>query len=279
MHHYKKLMIIIPICALIGAAAYFILPTPVDWRDSYRPAALLMLSGHSPFEIRSFYNAPWILIPLIPLALLPVRMGGATLVIINILIIFWLGKSFKVNPIMLAISFPAFFLILYGQIDGLVLSGLLLPQWLGVVLLSTKPQIGLWVIVFYFYEKILAKEWRKVLTLFFPLVACFTISFLMYGQWMTSDNMSTVINFGHNSSLWPTSMMFGIPLLLSGYRQQNIRYVMMATPLLSPYVGPHSWLIALLAIPWPSFFILTCISSWSFLILWGRALGEVLTSR
>jgi hypothetical protein len=276
MNFKKQLLIVMLICVIFGIVSYFVLPDPVDWHDSYYPAALKMLSGHSPFEISTFYNAPWILIPFIPLILLPERMGGAVFFSINLFLIYCIGKKFKVHPVILALSFPACFLLLYGQVDGLVLAGLLLPQWLGVLLLIAKPQIGVWVIIYYFYMHLRTRQWKKLFFLFASLVACYALSYLLYGPWMSQNNLFAAISYPHNSSLWPVSIMFGLPLLVAGLREQNIRYVMMATPLLSPYVGPHSWLIFLVAIPWFDFFVLTTLSSWSFLIIWWRPLGEVL---
>src|SRR5262245_62932909 len=46
-----------------------------DWKNTYRPAALAVAHGRSPYTVEIYYAAPWAVIPLIPFALLPERFG------------------------------------------------------------------------------------------------------------------------------------------------------------------------------------------------------------
>lgn len=59
------------IAVLVLASIY--LPVGVDWRDTFRPAALMLLAGKSPFAVDIFFAAPWNLLPLIPFALAQTR--------------------------------------------------------------------------------------------------------------------------------------------------------------------------------------------------------------
>lgn len=56
--------------ALVVVAASW-LPPGIDWRDTYRPAALAIVSGRSPYNVDIYFAAPWALLPLAPFALLP----------------------------------------------------------------------------------------------------------------------------------------------------------------------------------------------------------------
>ena len=65
------------------------LPPGIDWRLTYRPATLALLRGGNPYALEvspqaPFFAAPWGLLPLIPLALLPVEVGRALLLVISL---------------------------------------------------------------------------------------------------------------------------------------------------------------------------------------------------
>ena len=69
----------------ITVVAALFLPYGVDWRLAIRPGCLAMLNGKSPFETVPYFGfAPWALIPLLPLALLPENIGRAILFLISI---------------------------------------------------------------------------------------------------------------------------------------------------------------------------------------------------
>jgi hypothetical protein len=56
----------------------------VDWKWAYQPAVLALLEGISPYEAGGFYNPPWILLPLIPVALFPLPLGTAIMYVLNL---------------------------------------------------------------------------------------------------------------------------------------------------------------------------------------------------
>nr|MBN1228760.1 hypothetical protein [Anaerolineae bacterium] len=70
------------VVVLIGLAAVMVagstalfLPVGPDFKDVYRPAARELLITGNPFRNEGFFNAPWGLLPLVPLAFLPERIG------------------------------------------------------------------------------------------------------------------------------------------------------------------------------------------------------------
>jgi hypothetical protein len=255
---------------IIGSVGYFVLPNPVDWTIFYRPAALELVAGRSPYTVGSFFNAPWILIPLIPFAVLPFRMGVAALFATNIALFIYLGwrtSKRALSIVFLLLSLPVMISILFGQIDALVLLGLFLPRPIGLLLLLTKPQLGIFIALFWLIE-----AWReggtvRVIRVFWPTVIAFLISFLLFGFWPANPDLSGIINTDHNTSLWPGSLMIGVPLLIYAFRTRQQPFVLLATPFLSPYVAPQSWSIALLGLmQFEAEMIGASIASWGMFV-------------
>jgi len=88
----QRIIIGIGIVAAVALvwAMVVVLPDGIDWRQTYRPAALALLSFKTPYSmevtpVAPFVAAPWGLIPLIPLALLPLKVGRAVLMLISLL--------------------------------------------------------------------------------------------------------------------------------------------------------------------------------------------------
>ena len=255
---------------LIGAVAYFALPDPIDWNISYRIAALKALSGQSPYGVEPFFNPPWVLIPLIPFAVLPYRLGVAALFTANLFVFVYLGKLMGARPaafVAFLCSFPVVFCLLFGQIDGLVLLGLFLPRPLGLIFLLAKPQIGAAVAVFWFIEAWRAGGWKQAVRTFIPVTAAFLLSFLLYGFWPVTSNPGSLVNLGHNTSVWPLSLAIGFPLLIYAIRSRKRDFALMSAPFFSPYVTPQSWSSALLGlIPFQYEMIAASLASWALAI-------------
>jgi hypothetical protein len=235
----------------IGIAAYYFLPNPVDWTLFYRPAALALVSGSSPYTIGSFFNAPWILLPLIPFALLPYRVGVAAWFVANLAIFLYICWRMAARPIAGAAfmcSLPVIVSLLFGQVDGLVLLGLFLPRYLGLMLLLAKPQIGIVVALFLLVEIWRESGWKQVIKTFAPVTVLFLISFALFGLWPLAYNPASLISTDHNTSLWPGSLMIGLPLIVYAFRTRRENFAWMSAPFFSPYVAPQSWSVALLGL-------------------------------
>ena len=254
----------------VGIAAYYLLPNPVDWTIFYRPAALALISGTSPFTVGFFFNAPWILLPLIPFALLPYRIGVAALFIANLSIFFYIGLRMAARPLALiayCCSLPVIATLLFGQVDGLVLLGLFLPRPLGLLFLLAKPQIGVVVALFWFIETWRVSGWKQVLKTFAPVTGLFLISFVLFGFWPLRYDIGSLISADHNTSMWPGSFMIGLPLLFYAIRTRRENFAWISAPFFSPYVAPQSWSIALLGLMHSDIEIAAAsIASWSLFI-------------
>lgn len=268
----SKVVVVFTGIVLVGLAvvAYYVLPDPVDWTIFYRPATIELLSGRTPYSVGSFFNPPWILVPLIPFALLPFRVGVVALFAANFIIFLFIGRALKARPvayIALFCSLPVLVCLLFGQIDGLALLGLFMPRWLGLIFLMAKPQIGWVIAVFWLVEAWREGKLKRVALTFSPVVGLFLLSFLLYGFWPLDPDIAGIFATNHNTSLWPGSIVVGLPLLVYALRRRKEGMALIASPFLSPYLSPQSWVIALLGlIPYELEMVAASLASWVFFL-------------
>jgi hypothetical protein len=64
------------VCIVVYILSLF-LPLGIDWDETFLPAALELLTGHSPYTITGFFNPFWTPIPILPFAWLPSSIGRA----------------------------------------------------------------------------------------------------------------------------------------------------------------------------------------------------------
>jgi hypothetical protein len=252
---------------ILGISAYFFLPNPIDWTISYRPAALTILSGESPYNGNlPIYNPPWTLLPLIPFALLPYRIGVGCLFVANFVAFIYVGWRLGGNLITigaLITSFPVAFSLLFGQVDALVYLGLVLPRSIGLFFIMSKPQIGIVVAIFWLVEEWKEGGWKQTLRTFFPVFVAFLLSFIIYGTWPLNILSHDLIHARHNTSLWPLSIPIGLPLLIYALRKRKQNFALLSGPFFSPYVAPLSWSFSLLGLlHFLSDMVAVCLSFW-----------------
>ncbi len=225
-----------------------------DWHATFRPAALEILHGRSPYNAKGFFNPPWAAILLIPFAILPENVGWDLLVIAALGVYAYVAHKLGANKLTIAIlllSPPSLHGILIGNIDWLALLGIVLPPWLGLFFLAIKPQVSVIVILYLFFS-----EWKqggpaRVLKTFLPVGLASVLSVIIFGPWFLK--IPTLDKLAANDSLFPMSLPIGLALTVAAFRKNDIRYSMMASPLFSPYLLFYSWIGAFLALapqPW-----------------------------
>jgi len=228
--------------------AYAYLPDGIDWRDTYRPAALKLLAGQSPYDVLIFFAAPWGLIPLAPFALLPVRFGRVALFVVGMATFaftaYRLGGR-KITLIAFFLSPPVLHGLLNGNIEWLPLLGFILPPRVGLLFVSVKPQIGIGVAAFWLFQSWRAGGAKESLRVFAPLIVSLAVSFVLFGLWPLRFQETLALTRGYNASLWPMSLPIGAVLLVKSLRRNDIKPAMAASPFLSPYVLLHAWAGAL----------------------------------
>lgn len=232
---------------IIGAIKVF--PFGPDWTDAFYPAARRLLSGKNPYDIEDFMYVPWSLIPVIPLGLFPVKVGGALFLVLSMAGFAVAAYRMGASPSSLGafmISPPVVHCLLNGNYDWMPLLGFTLPPRIGIFLAIIKPQIGFPVIFFWIVEAWRTGGWREVLRVSWPAALAFLISLLLFGWWPLK--WLDAPSFSWNASLFPWTIPLGIWLMYSAIIKRDIRYAMPAGACLSPYIVFHSWSSALLPI-------------------------------
>lgn len=236
---------------MLAASGSLYLPPGIDWRDTYRPATLALLSGQSPYSVDIFFSAPWALVPLIPFALLPENVGRAVLFLLSLGSFAFTAQRLGAKPpalIAFLLSPPVMHCLLNSNIEWLPLLGFVLPPQLGLFFIAIKPQIGLGVGLFWLIEAWRNGGWREVVRVFWPVSLTLLISFVLFGLWPVRFQDTMTLTRAYNASLWPSSIPVGLALLVAAVRKRNIKYAMASSPCLSPYVLLHAWVGALASI-------------------------------
>lgn len=246
----------------------------IDWEYAFRPAALALLRFESPFTITPFYSVPWVLLPLLPFAILPEWVGRFFVQIIGLIAYAYLANHFtsrKSEVIIFMLSPMVLQNLFYANIDSLALLGLILPPVYGLFFVFVKPQIGLGIALYWLYEAILEK---RAIRTFAPFACALLLTFLLFGLWPLRFNQLLSINASIgviNTSLFPWSLPLGIFFILAAWRKSDQRFAIAASPFLSPHVMFYSWAVCLLPIlsskKW--FYLGWAISWLAFIIFMG----------
>lgn len=223
---------------ILGLIALFaeIWPDAVDFQTAYYPVARDWLHGDMKLYDSTkydFYNLPWMMVLLVPLALLPVSVAQAVVVVGSMLIILTSIHLFRqVAPIpgwlvLLAIAnLHTFDLLIRGQIDAVQLAGIMLgwialrkhrPYWLGVALalLATKPlNVALTGLLFLIELRTWPRaDWIKVLGLPVLLLALSPLIAGWHWPWDYVTAMRENPPSAHRSfSIWRTAPEQGWPI-------------------------------------------------------------------
>ena len=257
-NNLRAVLLILVALALVIAAMAIFLPPGVDWQYGFRPAVFQFLAGRSPYDVVpsaagtpqaiSIFNAPWMLIPLIPIALLPVKIGRAVLVMVSLISLGYVAFRMGARPLaigLLLVSPPVVHGLLTGNVDWLAVLGFIMPPQIGLFFTAIKPQVGVAVGVFWLVEAWRQGGWRSVLKTFGPFTAVLLVSMLLYGAWPLRFGQQAGLQ---SASLWPMSIPVGLGLLAAALQKRKIKFAMAASPCLSPYLMMHSWVVALLAV-------------------------------
>lgn len=246
-YRYLILALIVAAFLMLVFPLAKILPPGVDWHLAYRPAALAVLEGRSPYSVEGFFNAPWAILVHLPFALFPEEIGRAALFLIGCGAYGLVAYRFGATPLALTafmVSPPVLHGLLNSNIDWLALLGFIMPPQLGLFFVVIKPQVGIGVMLFWLYQSWKEGGWRQVVRVFSPISILLLISFMMFGLWPLRFQQE--VSLWWNASLWPISIPVGLVLMVSSIRFKDMRYAIPAGPCLSPYVLLHSWVGALL---------------------------------
>jgi len=138
--------------------------------------------------------------------------------------------------VLAVLSPPTVYILLHGQVDAIVLAGVLLPTaWWGLVAF-TKPQVGLGLI--------LGAGKSATLRMLGVTAAGFLLSFLAFGFWPAELLRQPGPVGGHNVwlGLWPFQIPAGVALALLGVRRKDERFLLASSPFFLPYAATSSFL-------------------------------------
>lgn len=238
-----------------------------EWKKNFKPAAENFINFNSPYSKCCFFNPPWTLIPLLPLTLLVPELASAVLFVANLFVFGFVAVKMGAKPfiVLVFLTTPQVLHLSFStNIDFLVPIGFILPPQIGLFFVFTKPQIGIPIAIFWFFEAWRDGGIRNILIVFGPFSLMLLLSFILYGFWPQRG-----INLGlenvrpYNSAVWPFAIPIGLALLTSAIRNRKLNRSIIAAPLLTTYIAPHSWSVPILGLlPDNLVFIAGCFGLW-----------------
>lgn len=224
------------------------LPVSFDWVVSFRPAALAMLHGGSPYDGFGYYNPPWMLLPFIPIALLPEAVGRLFVLLSGLSVFFYVAYKFNRSPIVCAlfmVSYPVLGSLNTAGLDWFSMLGFVMPAPLGLIFAATKPQIGLGISLYWLVQSWRSGGIRSVVRNFLPVTILFLGSVLLYGPWFVY--VSGLEDATWNVSIFPFGVPIGLTLLWMAFNKDRLDAAIAASPFLSPYYSGST--LAVLLVP------------------------------
>lgn len=239
-------LLALALLAAIGLSVGLVNRPGQHWANMFRPAALTFAAGGNPYHgsTSAFFNPPWVLIPLMPLAAFPVVVGQVALALACCLGLFVaarrLGAGLLVSAVVVLLP-QTLFMYGYVNLDWLAPLGLLLPAPLGLFLVLAKPQLGVGIAAYW-----LAWAWRRgglfgVARTFGPLALAGVWSVLAYGPWFLSTDPGRLAVADWSLTFWPWTVPLGLLLIGLAIRRQRPGLALFGGALLSPYMAFYSW--------------------------------------
>lgn len=217
----------------------------IDWAV-FMHALQVWLTGGNPYAGIEFANPIWTLALLSPFALIPADWQPLAILLVTLILAALLCRRFQLRGpgLVLVMASPVvWWSIGYGNIDALALSGLLLPAPIGLVILAIKPQATAPLMLITLL-KVYDDGGLKRAVLSAAPVTMLGLAWLgIYGLHFSNTN------FGGNASLFPYSLILGLPALILAVKVRSERLALLAGPCLSPYASLSSFLGPALVLP------------------------------
>lgn len=254
---------------LLGTAALLVvalrlltqaIPFASDWEVYFQPITRGWLDGSLVLYEDTkwgwgFWNPPWLLWPLIPLAVWPVWVGWGVLVVATLIVMIWLTRGYPRR--WLVFTSPLIIdLVLDGPVEIIPMLGIALgwlagnrPHLMGIalVLMAAKPQacflVALWL---WLHHR------HRMQALLVP-AAVLTLSLVVHGwdwliRWASGPSVFSLISSTHNITPWrsiglwmaPVALVLGIWALRLPRSRRNLGALVAANVLVTPFMGSYS---------------------------------------
>ncbi|MBZ0315073.1 MAG: hypothetical protein K8L91_01550 [Anaerolineae bacterium] len=228
------------------------LPGGDDWA-SFMSASRRLVAGERLYGVPDphyYANPPYVAALLAPLAWLPLQVSFALSTVLTLLasmrlIHLWCEDDRLFKATLTMLSPPMFYILLHGQIDVLVLAGVLLPSRFWILTALAKPQGAIGLVM-----GIERKEYSKAVMI---SGAVLVVCFLLWGNWVHDmlAHSDDIAAYGQNywQGLWPFQVPQGVFFILQGMRLKDNRLLVAASPFCVPYAAPSSfigaWIVAM----------------------------------
>lgn len=280
----RRRPLILGIAAVVALALFFVVlirfPLGSDWHASYRPAALALLLGQSPYTVQYYFAPPWAVIPLIPLAILPEAVGRSIWFVISLGMWGYIGYRLGGKPaaiVALLISPPVANSIVTGNIDWLVLLGAVLPPYIGLIFLSMKPQMTSLLAAYLVWETWHDGGLKQVLKTIWPVTVVILLSLVVYGLWPLRSGEVFDPAGALNIGIWPKGIPIALTLFVIALRTRSRHTALIASPFLSPYTILIGWCGAMAGlVPQTPEIWVASISMWVFWLMYKYGLYSII---
>jgi hypothetical protein len=261
---------------LVVVLAFWLGPWPGgdDWETFYYASHRLIENPSSLYGERithAYYsNPPWLAASLLPLSLFSFKWSWAVISALTVTLAFLLLRRWAKRPgilkILLVILSPGMiYTIMHGQIDVLIISGLLLPDALWPVAAITKPQVAIGLLF-----GVKRENWLRAALLTLGILLA---SFLAFGFWPQQllAQPAPFVMATHNLwyGIWPFQVPAGVMLIVLGISRRDERLLVAGSPLVSPYAATSSLLG-----PWIA--AVTFLKDWQALLVFASWWGAVI---
>ena len=214
-----------------------------DWLAYYRPAVLELLSGNNPHLIEGYFTPTLTLFPLIPFVLLG-DIGTWLMFFTSLLSIAFVLWRYHASPIAIGafmLSMLTVHSIALGNVEWLVMLGLIAPAPLAILLLTIKPQMSCIAILLICLNQYKSGGIVKLSQSLVPVILATLVSFCLYGFYPASWSIASP----NNATLIPAILPLALAVSIKAFRDNDLLLAFGVSPCFAPRISPQAWMGAL----------------------------------
>ena len=264
----KQKIIVVLLTIGISALIAILIPDYANDFTCFYEAGSAIASYQSPYSVDCYYSPVWVAILFSPLSVftreIAYRVYAAILFGSYLFIIWKISKQDLVVSLIASFSPFVFMTMQYGNIDWLVLLGLISPKSLGLWLILTKPQMGFTLAILWAWKLYKDEGIKALFVTFTPVTIGLLVSFLLGMRLPNPVNLSS-----WSADIWPFGLLLGIPALVIAFKNKDEYLALGTAPFLTPYIGPMSWAAILpIAMKSRKYITVAVVLSWLLIIIW-----------